>query len=185
MVKKESVEHILDYVGRNNPISDDYWPGICRAILNDVVKDVRECADNDAWNEDDVRLAVGRVLCARLGIDKDGEPIVDNDKYDVVQLPWDDIPALFVDGRVKRSLIPKGLYAYDLRGSDDDPGEPCNLEAHVVVNHAGTVITATEITIPECGYLDLGEGLNFLGDSMTMSEFKEAMQKEVRHGVQQ
>ena len=31
-------------------------------------------------------------------------------------------PALFSNGRVDRDTLPKGLYAYDLRGHDDDPG---------------------------------------------------------------
>ena len=35
---------------------------------------------------------------------------------------------LFIDGRFNRESLPKGLYAYDLRGSDDDPGEPARVK---------------------------------------------------------
>ena len=45
-------------------------------------------------------------------------------------------PALFSNGRIDRDKLPEGLYAYDLRGSDDDPGMPVTLESHVTVNHA-------------------------------------------------
>jgi len=35
-------------------------------IIDDVVKDVEECADGENWNDSDVRLAIGRVLIQRL-----------------------------------------------------------------------------------------------------------------------
>lgn len=47
-------------------ISDDYVDNILDEIIDDVVEDVECCADEN-WNEDDVRLAIGRVLCNRLG----------------------------------------------------------------------------------------------------------------------
>lgn len=81
-------------------------------------------------------------------------------------------PALFSNGRVDRSSLPDGLYAYDLRGSDYDPGDPITLENIVIVNHAATVITAEKIDLPESGRLMLGEdGLNFVGGEKTMGEF--------------
>lgn len=49
-------------------VSDDYWTAIAESIADDVVQNVRETADPEEWNEDDIRLAVGRVLCDRLGI---------------------------------------------------------------------------------------------------------------------
>lgn len=173
MVSKEAVQHVLDSIGQAGPISDDYWPGISKSILDDVVADVQECADNEEWNEDDVRLAVGRVLCTRLGIDKDGTPLDSDEEYELVELPCGMIAALFSNGRIDRSKVPEGLYVYDLRGSDDDSGEPCNIEKHVTVNHAGSIITSEPVPIPERGWLPLGdEGLNFTGESMTISQFK-------------
>ena len=50
------------------PIGEDYLRGIADEILDDVNEDVRCSADED-YNEDDIRLAIGRVLCNRLGIE--------------------------------------------------------------------------------------------------------------------
>ena len=47
-------------------VSNDYVDNILDEIIDDVVDDVECCADEN-WNEDDVRLAIGRVLCNRLG----------------------------------------------------------------------------------------------------------------------
>ena len=33
-------------------------------------------------------------------------------------------PGLFTNARIDRDTVPEGWYAYDLRGSDYDPGEP-------------------------------------------------------------
>lgn len=50
-------------------ISDDYIRKIAEAIIGDVIDDIVETADNDDWNADDLRLAVGRVLCEKLNIE--------------------------------------------------------------------------------------------------------------------
>ena len=88
-------------------------------------------------------------------------------------------PALFSNGRIDRDKLPEGLYAYDLRGSDDDPGLPVTIQEHVVVNHAATVIAAAPIELPEQGFLYLGEdGLNFTGGEQTVKEFWHAQYPE-------
>ena len=66
MIRKEYMQMILDEIGTNRPISDDYWPEISAMIIDDVIQNVEETADEEEWNEDDVRLAVGRVLLDRL-----------------------------------------------------------------------------------------------------------------------
>lgn len=92
------------------------------------------------------------------------------EKYQVIELFEE--PALYSNGCVDREKLPKGLYAYDLRGSDDDPGLPVTIQEHVVVNHAATVVTATPIDLTDAGYLPLGEdGLNFLGGEQTLKGF--------------
>lgn len=50
-------------------MSDDYSDRVASEIMPDVIQDVEECADSEDWNIDDVRLAIGRVLCTRLGIE--------------------------------------------------------------------------------------------------------------------
>ena len=92
------------------------------------------------------------------------------EKYQVIELFEE--PALYSNGRIDREKLPEGLYAYDLRGSDDDPGLPVTIQEHVVVNHAATVITASPIDLTDAGYLLLGEdGLNFLGGEQTIKGF--------------
>ena len=92
------------------------------------------------------------------------------EKYQEVELFGK--PALFSNGRIDRDKLPEGLYAYDLRGSDYDPGLPVTIQEHVVVNHAATVIAAAPIELPEQGFLYLGEdGLNFMGGEQTVKEF--------------
>lgn len=83
-----------------------------------------------------------------------------------------EVPALHSDGRIRQEEVPEGMYRYDLRGSDYDPGEPASVENQVFVNHAGTVITLIPLPMPERGYLRLGEGLNFVGGMMTIAEFR-------------
>ena len=99
------------------------------------------------------------------------------EKYQVIELFEE--PALYSNGRIDREKLPEGLYAYDLRGSDDDPGLPVTIQEHVVVNHAATVITATPIDLTDAGYLPLGEdGLNFTGGEQTVKEFLHAQYPE-------
>ena len=67
-----------------------------------------------------------------------------------------DKPALFTNGRIARDTVPKGWYCYDIRGSDDDPGELCYMEENVVVNHAGSVLMPEKLAMPKL----LGEAAN-------------------------
>lgn len=60
---RDNVYHFM-----REAMSGDYSDLVAEAILTDVIADVNECADAEDWNEDDVRLAIGRVLCWKLGI---------------------------------------------------------------------------------------------------------------------
>ena len=51
-----------------------------------------------------------------------------------------DAPAMFTNLRIDRSTVPEGLFCYDVRGSDNDPGALNAIEPFVFVNHAGTII---------------------------------------------
>ena len=124
-----------------------------------------------------VCAAVHEISHAKLH--NDAAPIpTDAPKYEAVEIFGQ--PALFDDARIDAAKIPDGLFRYELRGSDDDPGMPATLEQKVVVNHAGTIITAKPLAIPEEGYLLLTDenGLNFLDEEMTMQEFQHGNQKD-------
>lgn len=59
----------INYSGYGTSIiSDDYSRYIFDAIEEEVAQDIKECAAEE-FNDDDVRLAVGRVLMKRLGIE--------------------------------------------------------------------------------------------------------------------
>lgn len=81
------------------------------------------------------------------------------------------VPALFDNARIRQEDVPEGLYRYDLRGADCDPGEPVAVERYVTVNHAASILTPVPLPIPEQGFLQLGEELNFVGGMMAAREF--------------
>jgi hypothetical protein len=68
MTKHEQI-YLMIYKMLGVAVSDHYIGDIVDNIINDVVEDVEECADPDNWNEDDVRLAIGRTLKNKLHID--------------------------------------------------------------------------------------------------------------------
>lgn len=86
-----------------------------------------------------------------------------------------EVPALFSNGRIGENDVPEGFYRYDLRGSDDDPGDPVSVENRVVVNHAGAILTMQPLPIPERGFLNLGEGLNFTGGMSAPEQFRQSL----------
>lgn len=95
-----------------------------------------------------------------------------------------DKPALFTNGRIARDTVPKGWYCYDIRGSDDDPGELCYMEENVVVNHAGSVLMPEKLAMPKSGRLDVRDELGFLDEgNMTLREFCEAHQLPYRYAL--
>ena len=99
-------------------------------------------------------------------------PAQTEEELDVIEVL--DHRALFSNGRIKPEQIPEGLYAYDLRHSDDGD-RFCSIEPKVGVNHGGTVLMRDILDFGESGYIPLDEDTepNFLGDEMTPSEFAE------------
>ena len=93
------------------------------------------------------------------------------EQYEYIELF--DKPGLFTNSRIDRDTVPKGWYAYDLRGSDYDPGEPVTVEPNVVVNHAGTVLMPEPVTIPKEGFRRLKGRLDFIEGGVTLQGFCE------------
>lgn len=100
------------------------------------------------------------------------EQAMTEEKLDVIEVL--DRRALFSNGRLMPEQIPEGLYAYDLRHSDDGD-RFCSIEPKVGVNHGGTVLMRDILDFGESGYIPLDEDTepNFLGETMTVSEFAE------------
>ena len=106
--------------------------------------------------------------------------IANDEQYQEIELF--DKPGLFSNGRIARDNLPEGVYCYDLRGSDYDPGEPVCVEEQVVVNHAGSVLLTEPLELAEDGRLMLTEeeGLNFVGGFSTLAQFLQEQRKD-RH----
>ena len=104
--------------------------------------------------------------------------IANDEKYQEIELF--DKPGLFSNGRIARDNLPEGVYCYDLRGSDYDPGEPVCVEERVVVNHAGSVLLTEPLELAEDGRLMLTEeeGLNFVGGFSTLAQFLQEQKKD-------
>mgnify|MGYP002522476104 FL=1 len=125
-----------------------------------------------------VSAVVHEIAHSKLHNQKKIEEPKDAPKYQEVKIL--DVPALFSNGRIALADLPEGLYRYDLRGSDDDPGMPVTVEQNVAVNHAGAIVTAKPLDLGEDGRLFLteDEGLNFVGGEISMQRFFNEQQKD-------
>ena len=125
-----------------------------------------------------VSAVVHEIAHSKLHNQKKIEEPKDAPKYQEVEIF--DVPALFSNGRIALADLPEGLYRYDLRGSDDDPGMPVTVEQSVAVNHAGAIITAKPLDLGEDGCLTLtdDEGLNFVGGEISMQRFFNEQRKD-------
>ena len=99
-------------------------------------------------------------------------PALNEEELDVIEVL--DRRALFSNGRLMPEQIPEGLYAYDLRHSDDGD-RFCSIEPKVGVNHGGTVLMRDILDFGKNGYIPLDEDTepNFTGEEMTAEEFAE------------
>lgn len=81
---------------------------------------------------------------------------------------------MFSNGRILPEEIPEGLYAYDLRYSDEK-GKFISIEPKVGVNHGGTVLMKELLDFREKGHLSFTDETspNFLGYDLTPREFME------------
>ena len=125
-----------------------------------------------------VSAVVHEIAHSKLHNQKKIEEPKNAPKYQEVEIF--DVPALFSNGRIALADLPEGLYRYDLRGSDDDPGMPVTVEQNVAVNHAGAIITAKPLDLGEEGCLTLteDEGLNFIGGEISMQRFFNEQRKD-------
>ena len=125
-----------------------------------------------------VSAVVHEIAHSKLHNQKKIEEPKGAEKYQEVEIF--DVPGLFSNGRIDPATIPEGMYVYDLRGSDDDPGKAITVENHVTVNHAGSVITAKPLDLGEDGRLTFTEeeGLNFVGGEISAYKFLNEQRKD-------
>lgn len=100
-----------------------------------------------------------------------------DEKLDVIEVL--DRKALFANGRLLPEEIPEGLYAYNLRESDNGD-RFISIEPKVGVNHGGTVLMKEILDFGESGFIEFDEDNepNFLGYTMTPQEFANEEQNQ-------
>lgn len=82
-----------------------------------------------------------------------------------------DVPVLFTNIRIDRDAVPDGVFAYDIRESDDGD-RLATVEPVVWVNHAATILSREEFRMEDWGGVEIND-YNFEGDSMTLAEWLE------------
>ena len=172
-------EAFLEAVRRSAPVPIEFEP---MAANTDgyFSPDQQRIAIREGMSEvQTVSAAVHEIAHSKLHNQKKIQ--IDNDQqYQEVELF--EKPALFSNGRISHDDLPEGVYCYDLRGSDDDPGFPICVEERVVVNHAGSVILTAPLEFSEEGrlYFTDENGLNFNGGMLTLSQFLQEQKKDRR-----
>ena len=80
---------------------------------------------------------------------------------------------LFTEQRVDRATVPEGLRCYELRHTDADWGEPCELARGIMVNFMGTILTSDPYQMPPEGWLEVNESTFAYMDkpSLTAQEY--------------
>lgn len=89
------------------------------------------------------------------------------------------IHTLFTSLRIERESLPKGVFAYDIRESDDG-NHFSTIEKQVCVNHAGTILTFQEIPIPKEGYANIEDYCFGPDEELSFNEFKKEIEKPSR-----
>jgi hypothetical protein len=105
-----------------------------------------------------------------------GELRLDYDARELLLATFEEVeifgePALFSDRRIEHSMLPEGLYGYDIRG--DAENNLSTIEPRVTADHAGTLITAEPLDFGGKDYIQIGDGLNFLGYTATLKQYAE------------
>ena len=174
----QNYEVFMEALRRSAPVSIEILP-IRDGSDGYFSLDKQKIAVREGMSEvQTVSAVVHEIAHSKLHNQKKIEEPKDAPKYQEVEIF--DVPALFSDGRIALADLPEGLYRYDLRGSDDDPGMPVTVEQNVTVNHAGAIVTAKPLDLGEDGCLTLteDEGLNFIGGEISMQRFFNEQRKD-------
>ena len=172
-------EAFMEALRRSAPVPIEFEP-MAENMDGYFSSDQQRIAIREGMSEvQTVSAAVHEIAHSKLHNQKKIQ--IDNDQqYQEVELF--EKPALFSNGRISHDDLPEGVYCYDLRGSDDDPGFPICVEERVVVNHAGSVILTAPLEFSEEGrlYFTDENGLNFNGGMLTLSQFLQEQKKDRR-----
>ncbi|NCB92427.1 MAG: DUF3849 domain-containing protein [Clostridia bacterium] len=137
------------------------------------MEDTKELVEalKEAMESPDIRAVYQVRQAAQAEIDALHEVM----ETEYQEVTFFETPALFTNGRIDEKSLPDGIFRYELRGSDFDSGYPIAVEGDVLVNHAGTILSAVPLHLPEQGYYWLGEGLDFSGGMATLENYQQEM----------
>lgn len=140
---------------RNGECTEEYYPENQKEAIEFACR---------IWDYDPAELDL------MLNKAENGYINIENDKFDLISLFGK--PALFTNERLTDADIPKGLYCYHLRHSDDGCSF-ATVELKVKVNHGGSVITDEPIDFGEQGYIAFNEDAepNFMSENMSFGEY--------------
>jgi len=174
----QNYEVFMEALRRSSPVPIDFKPIADNADGYFSLDNQRITIREGMSEVQTVSAVVHEIAHSKLHNQKKIEEPKDAEKYQEVEIF--DVPGLFSNGRIDPATIPEGMYVYDLRGSDDDPGQPITVENHVTVNHAGSVITAKPLGLGENGRLTFTEeeGLNFVGGEISAYRFFNEQRKD-------
>ena len=174
----QNYEVFMEALRRSSPVPIDFKPIADNADGYFSLDNQRITIREGMSEVQTVSAVVHEIGHAKLHNQKKIDEPKDAEKYQEVEIF--DVPGLFSNGRIDPATIPEGMYVYDLRGSDDDPGQPITVENHVTVNHAGSVITAKPLDLGEEGRLTFTEeeGLNFVGGEISAYRFFNEQRKD-------
>lgn len=174
----QNYEVFMEALRRSSPVAIDFKPIGDNADGYFSLDNQRITIREGMSEVQTVSAVVHEIAHSKLHNQKKIEEPKDAEKYQEVEIF--DVPGLFSNGRIDPATIPEGMYVYDLRGSDDDPGQPITVENHVTVNHAGSVITAKPLDLGENGRLTFTEeeGLNFVGGEISAYRFLNEQRKD-------
>lgn len=107
-----------------------------------------------------------------LALNAAGTDYIHTDIKDYELIDFFDKQALFSDERLTQNDIPRGMYCYDLRMSDDGD-RFATIEPKVRVNHGGSIVTKAPIDFAGKDYIALTEDTepNFTGQEISFSQF--------------
>ena len=105
-----------------------------------------------------------------------------DDKFDAVEVC--DVKGIFTNEHIVEQDVPKGLYKYDLRYSDET-GEFTSIEKNVIANHGGTVLLKEPLGLGANGFIEFNEETfpNFLGYKETPRKLLAENEQEETDGM--
>ena len=117
-----------------------------------------------------------RGVVPMIGYKSDKVYYARKERFELVEVF--DRPMLFTCLRVDRNTVPKGLYLYEVRNDDDQCGIPVEIGRWIMVNHWGTLLSATPIKLEPNRYnnnayrhIDPENDWNYTGDLCSAREY--------------